>query len=270
MAKKWTSKDEREKRRELLELYVKKNKTIGEIAKMLHCGESTIYERLVRLGIPSLRSQKPRYNNIRSDIILPKKYSKDLAEFVGVLLGDGHLTPTQVTVTLGKKEKYVEYVACLMRKLFGVEPKIITSKRGDFTVYIGSTTIVRWLMAMGLVFNKVKAQVDVPSWIFSKKDFIKGAIRGLFDTDGSVYQLRFGIQLSFCNRSRPLLHSFRSMLAKLGFHPSMVSSHNVYLTRRGDIQMFFQEIGSNNTKHTKRFSNFSKVPMGASHSGNCS
>jgi hypothetical protein len=118
MARRWNTKEEKEKRKELKSLYVKQNKTIGEIAKILHICESTVYDRMIRLGIKSLRHKKPGYNNKRNDITIPNKYSNKLAEFIGIMLGDGHITPTQVTVTLGTKEyEYVIYVAGIMKDL---------------------------------------------------------------------------------------------------------------------------------------------------------
>jgi len=262
MARKWTKNEEIEKRRELTQLYVRENKSIGDIAKALGLSESTVYDRLVRLRIPVSRSRKLYYNNKRNDIVLPRQHSKDLAEFVGILLGDGHISPTQVMVTLGKKDEYAEYVAEVMEKLFRVRPKILVLRTGDKVVYIGSTTLVRWFLAMGLTANKVAAQVDVPNWIFADKEYVKRVVRGLFDTDGSVYKLKFGIQISFSNRSQPLLCSFRKMLVLLDYQPSRISGPRVYLTRIPDIKRFFEEIKPKNTKHIKRFKNFMHAPVG--------
>lgn len=253
MPKKWSKLEEEGKRKELVSLYVKDNKTIGETADILGLAESSVFERLIRLRIKPRRSKKLRYNNRNFKVVLPKEYSSELAEFIGILLGDGHLTPTQVTITLGKKDEYVGRVIRLVEKLFKVKPKCITSIRGDNVIYFGSTAAARWLISMGLVFNKVKAQVDIPSWCFSNKKIMRAVIRGLFDTDGSVYKLRFGTQISFCNRSRPLLKSVRLMLFKLGFRPSEISGYNVYLTRRSDLHRFMKEIGFGNKKHSKRF-----------------
>jgi len=94
MARRWTKKEETFKRKELFNLYVKQNKSIGEISDILKLNESSVYDRLIRLKIPISRASKPGYNNVRNDVIIPKKMSGDLAEFVGILLGDGHLTPT--------------------------------------------------------------------------------------------------------------------------------------------------------------------------------
>lgn len=256
MARKWTISEENKKRNELVELYVKRNKTISEIARMLNLGESTIYDRLVRLGIQSLRRKKIHYNNIRKDINIPKFYSAELAEFIGILLGDGHLSPTQVTITLGKKDEYADYVAEIMKTIFEAKPKNIILPSGHRLIYLGSTVMVRWLISMGLTFNKVKNQVDIPSWIFSKKRYMRATLRGLFDTDGSVYKLKFGVQISFSNRSKPLIRSARKMLCLLGFRPSKVSGKNIYLTKKENLKKFFNEIGFKNKKHEKRFLNF--------------
>lgn len=256
MAKKWTKTQEQEKYRELKCLYIDENKPIGEIARILNLGQTTVYDRLVRLGVPMDRSKKRGFNNQRSDIILPTRYSGILAEFIGILLGDGHLTPTQVTVTLGKKDEYVEYVIRIIHMLFRIYPKHMITPQAGHVIYFGSTFVVRWLLSMGLVFNKVKYQVDLPPWVFSKKSFMKAAVRGLMDTDGSVYSLRSGMQMSFTNRSKPLLISFRRMLLQLNFYPSKISGCRVYLTKQGDLRRYFQVIGFSNKKHINRFLQF--------------
>lgn len=256
MAKRWNKIEERDKRIELKRLYIKENKTIDEIAKLLNIGESSVFKRLLRLGIKPIPFKKKTYRNINRSIIVPKRYSEDLAEFVGTLLGDGHITPTQVVVTLGTKDKYTDHVSALMKNLFGIYPKTTTCRSNEIVVYIGSTTLVRWFLKMGLVYNKVKAQVDIPSWCVSRKKYMARVVRGLIDTDGSVYKLKYGTQISFCNRSLPLLTSVRNILAQLGFHPSKISGYNIYLTQRGDLIKYFNEIGFGNKKHENRFLEF--------------
>lgn len=257
MARRWTKKEEKEKREELKLLYIKENKSIGEISKILKIGESTVYDRMVRLGVESLRYKKAGFNNKRNDITIPNKYSDKLAEFIGILLGDGHITPTQVTVTLGTKEyEYVKYVAILMKDLFGVKAKILLLKNEHHVVYIGSMEIVNWLLSMGLTHNKVRDQVDIPKWIFSRKSYMKNALRGLWDTDGSIYSLKFGVQMSFTNKSIPLLISVRKLLLNLNFDPSKVGTEKIYLTKRENLIKFFDEVGFNNLKHKVRFLKF--------------
>ena len=51
MAKRWNKIEERDKRVELKRLYIKENKTIDEIAKLLNIGESSVFKRLLPFGI---------------------------------------------------------------------------------------------------------------------------------------------------------------------------------------------------------------------------
>ena len=141
-----------------------------------------------------------------------------------------------------------------MKKLFNVKPKVITTKDGHYVIYLGSARLVRWFLNMGLAFNKVKSQVDVPGWCFKNKRYLTNVVRGLIDTDGSVYKLRSGnVQMSFCNRSIPLLKSTRIALLSLGLFPSKISGFNIYLTRKRDLYKYYKEIGFNNKKNEKRF-----------------
>lgn len=257
MPRRWTQEEEREKRGELHELYVKQNLTIREIGNKIGISDTSVYDRLIRLGIETIRSHKLKYNNRRTDVSLPVDRTVELAEFIGIMLGDGHVSPTQVTVTLGKKDRYAPYVTQIMKRLFGVDPRSTFSKDGDQTVYIGSTVVVRWLLAMGLVRNKVREQVGIPLWIFETAEFMQAALRGLFDTDGSVYKLASNnLQISFTNHSEPLLDAVRLMLQKLKFCPSRISTGRIYLTRQQDCARFFEQIGFKNLKHRDRFISF--------------
>ena len=264
MAQRWSIEEEKKYREELYELYIVQNKTIVEIAGILNIHSfQTVYDRIQRLQIPTCRDKKERYNNRRNDIRLPM-HSCELAELLGILLGDGSITHFQIWITLGTKEMaYAKYALLLMQKVFGGKPKMFIRRSGHKSVYLGSTLATKWLFKEGLVRNKVLAQVDVPQWIFEKDDYMKSFLRGFFDTDGSVYKLRYGVQISLTNYSSPLLHSLQKMLQVLGYYPSATSAHKVYLTRISDIKRFFYEIKPANPKHRRRFRKFIKhAPVG--------
>ncbi len=265
MPARWSTHQERLHRNELRRLYVRSNLPLKEVAQVLGMSESGAHKRLLRLGIRPKPSQKPGYLNRNLRVRIPRSHSEDLAEFIGIMLGDGHLSPSQVTVTLGTKEVgYAEHVVRLMKRLFVVQPKRCTISGGYTTVYLGSTRIVRWLQRMGLASNKVKAQVNIPLWCRSRPPFMRGVLRGLIDTDGSVYRLRRSTQMSFCNRSKPLLRSARLLLISLDFTPSRISGNKVYLTRAVDLVKYSKEVGFHNPKHKTRFRQFA----GGSDSGN--
>jgi|SRR3989344_263545 len=258
MARRWTSEEEGKKRKELVSLYIQQNKTIKEVGRILDIAESSVFDRMLRLGISSIPEKKVNYRNIRHDIILPQSFSKKLAEFVGIMLGDGHLSPTQVIVSSALNElPYVLYILKLAKELFGVEGRYIKrEKEGAYELYIGSTVLVRYFHAMGLVSNKVRDQVDTPKWIFKNSEYQQGFVRGFFDTDGSLYKLRFGYQMNFCNNSQPLLLSAQKTLNNLQYHPSRVSGNKFYLTRIPDLQRYAKEIGFGNLKNLEKARRF--------------
>lgn len=265
MARRWTLKERRYYREQLRKLYTIENKSIGEIAIELNIAEATVFDRLRRLKIKTIPQKKLRYQNRRSDVKLPKRSTR-LAEFLGIMLGDGHISHFQTIVTLGIKElAYVRYVQTLMQGLFKVKATISIKKSGYRDVYIGSTLITRWLGEQGLVSNKVAAQVGVPKWIMTNKSYMQAFARGFFDTDGSVYGLRYGIQISITNRSAPLLIALQDMLRKLGYRVSEASVYRIYITKREDVERFFKEIAPANAKHRRRFRTFARRWQ----SGNC-
>ena len=259
MSAKWSKKVEGIKFQELNELYVIQNKTIGKIGKILHLAETTVYNRLLRLKIKPNRYGKRTCNNINNNVTIPCIYTRSLAEFFGIMSGDGCISPTQIMITLGNKEfDYVNYVSRLVTKLFCIVPKIYIRKGGYYVVSFGSTKVIEWLQLNNMVFNKVKNQVKAPDWISKKNFLMEGFLKGLFDTDGSVYKLRFGVQLAFTNRSLSLLEDIRNSLDLLNYHPSKISRFQVYITRKRCILKFFKHIDPANIKHRQRFEEFVK------------
>ena len=258
MPRRWTIKEETEKKKELIELYERENKTIGEIGKILGVAESTVFDRMKRLNISSTPERKLSYCNKRNDLEIPKKMSNELAEFIGIMLGDGHVGPTQILISIRRQERsYLEYVHRFIKELFGVDSKYIECpERNTYEVYVGSVEIVRFLKDLGLVSNKVQEQVDIPDFILRGEEHGASFLKGFFDTDGSIYKLKFGVQMGFCNRSVPLLRSTREILLKLKYHPSKISSWKVYLTRKTDLSRYVREIGFGNKKHLKRAKRF--------------
>jgi hypothetical protein len=193
---------------------------------------------------------------------LPKKLSTELAEFVGILLGDGGITKEQVTITLNSKadKQYVKYVNNLGIKLFNDKPTI--AKRKDCnanTVCFSGKQLVEYLVKNGLkIGDKVRQQVGVPNWIQNSKSYTKMCLRGLMDTDGGVvisthkYKSKLYKYLNFCftNKSKPLLNFVTNSLIKFGLHPCVAGIH-VWLYNMTEFQAYFRIIGSSNYRLLK-------------------
>src|SRR3989338_5989963 len=125
MARRWTKEEETKYHSELIYLYIRQNKSLREVSKILGMPESTVFRRLKRLGIKTQPYLKKNYLKKRTDVKIPNKYSENLAEFFGMMLGDGHVSHFQVVVSLGnKEEKYAKYVRLLIKKIFKTNVKI--------------------------------------------------------------------------------------------------------------------------------------------------
>lgn len=257
MPKPWTKLEEKKNKEVLVDLYIKQNKTINEIGNILNLSYKTVFKRMKKLGIRSTPNLKTTYPRNPKEINFSRKYSNIMAEFFGVMLGDGHLSHFQVQINLGNKDKqYVEYLVNLIERIFGIKPKISLRKTGYIDIYFGSVIATKWLVDEGLVYNKVKSQVDMPEWIFSKKSYMRSFLRGFFDTDGSIYKLKFGLQLSFTNNSKKLLNSLHKVVYKLEYKPSKVCNNRFYITNKFEINRFFKEVSPKNPKHLFRFKRF--------------
>lgn len=203
---------------------------------------------------------------------LPSRYTEDLAEYVGILLGDGGITPGQVCVTLnGEADKdYVKFVADLKTYLFGTKPRILQRKDSKaIEIYLNGIQLVGYLTSIGLkIGNKVKQQVDVPIWIKASKSYKMACLRGLMDTDGGVFLHRYKVngkvyiykKICFSNHSLPLLYFVAQALKDLGLTPKMITkieNKKVWLYNKEEVECYLSLVGTHNSRLLKYQNGFS-------------
>ena len=201
---------------------------------------------------------------LRQSIRRPRE-SAMLAEFVGIMLGDGCLSSRfQVGISFNTKtdEPYGLYLQKLFRVLFNLSATI-SARPGscDGRVTASSRALVEFLETKGLIRgDKVRLQVGLPQWIWRKQGYQRACLRGLMDTDGSIYGYTHRVYghtyrhmaLSFTNRSQPLLTAVERVLKYFGFHPRM-RRYQVSLYRGEEVVQYFHLVGSHNRKHCERF-----------------
>ncbi len=249
----------------LKELKEKKNLSIKKISEIIGTnlknyiygytdtlnGNSVInLEKLIGKEIP----YKIKYEiglsikNVRENYESRLFKNKNLAEMVGIILGDGYLfylnNKYGLIISLSKNEQnYITYVTNLMEKNFSklfIEGKTVstydnTGNGIKLTMY--GKEIVKELISHGLIpGNKVKHQISVPSWIKKSKEWIEEnyekwenffkklvikCLKGLMDTDGSIsINIREkSISVTFKNASLPLAIDFKEMCESLGIKP---------------------------------------------------
>lgn len=229
------------------------------------------YELYGLLGTNESRAKGGRNSWIKrkNDLKLWNKYtnpikkpeeSVDLAEFIGIMLGDGGLTHFQCSIYLNSEidKEFAYYVRDLASKLFGITPKIYVHKKHKVCrVSVSSVNLVKYLTSKGLcIGNKVRIQVGVPSWVLLNPEYIKACIRGLIDTDGSLIIHRYRIKgkeysypkISFSNRSEPLLEFVYQGLREFGFNPKRTYESEVWLHSQNDVKRYLEIIGVSNYK----------------------
>lgn len=81
-----------------------------------------------------------------------------------------------------------------------------------------------WRVGSG---SKIAQQARVPDWIKANKAYSIACLRGLLQTDGSIYRDRGYLMVNFVNHIAPLADDVRNMLEALGFHPRMYTIREV-------------------------------------------
>ena len=186
--------------------------------------------------------------------------SKDLAEFMGIMLGDGGITSGQIIVYLSSitDKKYSIYISNLIRKLFNLKPSILENRSSHvLRVSLSGINVVKYLVSIGLkVGNKVHLQVGVPKWIWKKKEYVKRCIRGLMDTDGCFTIHKYKVKgkeyqypkIVFSNQSEPILDFVYRGLLYLKYNPKRTLKYDVWLHNQNEVMRYLKEVGTNNIK----------------------
>lgn len=197
----------------------------------------------------------------RKTVCLPL-LSADLAEFVGIMLGDGGINnPWQANITVNATADaaYSQHVMDLATRLFGVAPAIRKRKGRDaLVVSLASTTVVNFLIALGLPRgNKLKAGLKIPSWILKKRVFRVACVRGLVDTDGCLYvhvhrvggRVYKNIGLCFTSHSPVLIRQVADLFEQFGIMPHISGTgEDVYLYRADAVAKYLEIFGTSNER----------------------
>lgn len=197
----------------------------------------------------------------RKKVFLPK-HSVQLAEFFGIMLGDGGINnPWQATITLNatKDLEYSQYIKELIRLLFGVIPKSFTYESKDaLRILANGISLVDFLVSEGLPRgNKLHAGLKIPLWILKNRRYSYACVRGLVDTDGCMFvhthavagKMYKNIGLTFSSRSPELIHQVAAILEKSGIMPHVnLQGTDIYVYRKDLVERYLKVFGSSNTR----------------------
>lgn len=225
--------------------------------------------------LPAYSSQKfcsvscsnRKNKNNRVSVYLPKTKTVQLAELFGILLGDGGVEHYFMRIYLNRvaDNGYEKNVKKILEDLFrGVSVSMWDRPlRGTVELQISAVEVCDYLRSIGF---DAKSR-EVPKWILSNPDFTKATVRGLFDTEGhlSFKEYRgktktslYG-QLTVTNKNKNILLFLEKSLRDFGYKPTKGSGKNIYISNRGDIMRYFDEIGSSNPKLLARLASLQKL-----------
>ena len=182
--------------------------------------------------------------------------SWELAEFIGICLGDGYTSKYQTGITLNTiaDKEYIPYVLRLAKDLFPGASTSLVYRKGENAVdiRINSRIVVDFLREMGIISYAKR----VPNWIVENQGYTNACIRGLIDTEGcisfkqyigrentSIYK-----QLIFRNANKMLMQFVRDNLLLLGLKPTMSLRRSLYLSNDQSIMIYCDFIGFSNPK----------------------
>jgi len=182
---------------------------------------------------------------------------KRLAEFVGILLGDGSLSiygtkkkyyRLKISFNSRDDKEYIFYVKNLIRELFS-EEAILKYRENENTadLYLFKREIIRSLVDIGLVLSPKWNRAIIPECLINS-DLDVFVLRGYFDTDGCVAIINNnGIKyprLEMKVSPSPMQKQFIKILQKYHFH------FGVYDIGKGKVR-----IQMNGIKQLRKWSN---------------
>lgn len=183
---------------------------------------------------------------------------KTLSYVIGVAIGDGNLSNPNGRATRLRITCDTAYPNLIRRIIYAVREvlprnKVSIIKRAKSYVDIScySNQWEEWLGWRVGLGSKVRQNVSIPEWIKSREDFSSACLRGLMETDGSIYMDRGYRMVNFVTAIPKLAKDVMDVIHALGFKAYLgkvgsVAAHRqpkytVRISR--DVEKFIKKVG---------------------------
>lgn len=198
---------------------------------------------------------------IEKDVKKPKM-GGELAEIFGVINGDGHIDRAGREICIvgnALEAEYFNYLKDLFERNFNLKFTIFKMRPTTLKLRVYSKGLAKILVKdYGFPFGHKTGKLSIPKQVFKSKKWLSAYIRGLFDTDGTIYQRRKkDMVVEIISVDKNYLNQIKDALSLLNFKAG-ISGKNLYIYNQEDIRRFFEVIKPANSKHLKRFSLYSK------------
>lgn len=216
---------------------------------------------------------------IRMAEITNPKLNKELAEEIGIHIGDGSLGIYEktghydYTITGGLEDKtyLLEFVVLLMHKLYNLKPYIQENKNYNYIMlkYVSKALII-WKQNMGLPVGP-KNDIRIPPQI-AESNFVLDCLRGIFDTDGSISfkkrdkKRNYYPVVKLSSKSKNLIKQIDEILKKEGIISNIQYNvirndkrgfssviNELHINGENGLNKFIKKIGFSNQKHLTKY-----------------
>lgn len=171
------------------------------------------------------------------------KPSEDLAEFIGVVLGDGNISRfprTERLLLVGNANNpgFINHYAKIVMELFRKKPTIMKAKYANaLRLSIYQKHIAdRLEIPTG---DRSKLHIKIPRWIWNSNQYVIKLLKGFFEAEGSlsIHLPTCTYNFQFKNNNTSLLSIVKRGLVLLGFHPE-IRINSIRLRKRAEVENF--------------------------------
>ena len=152
-----------------------------------------------------------------------------LAYLIGLAIGDGNLSNPNgraVRLRITCDKKYPNIISEIQETLKIIAPRnkvslFYRTKNNaiDISCYSNDwENVLGWKAKNG---SKIKQKISVPKWIKENEEYSAKCLKGLFQTDGSIYHDRKYLTANFVSCIPTLANDVFSMIENIGFKPNM-------------------------------------------------
>lgn len=168
--------------------------------------------------------------------------SVQLAELVGVILGDGNIQifprcERLIISSHSENKTFIERYSNLVENLFVKAPSILKTKENCVRISLYQKEISKRLLIP--VGSRQKLNNLIPVWITTDKKFVIACLKGLFEAEGSlsIHLPTYTYNFQFTNTNKCLLDFVKNNLLKLGFNPEERPT-SIRLRKKKEVLLF--------------------------------
>lgn len=210
-----------------------------------------------------------KYDLLRN-VNIPNE-SEDLSEFLGIIAGDGsffnkdRVHQIGITLNLTEDKEYANHVITLIKNLFNIQPYVLSrQKYNAYFISIHSKAIADLLVLQNFPNGNKKGKLVIPNWILNKNKFTCAFLRGLMDTDGSVFFAKRGtykqnkypvleIKCSDKNFIEQITNAMKIMGLVSIKRECKDGGFKMQLNGQKQFEIWLKRIGFSNFKHTSKY-----------------